>query len=109
MKNFSVLNLMSNTKQALCAYINEQADEIVALRSKVSELSATVEAALNAPNKREFRSNREVVTERRVKRHTYADRNEAVANCKRLVASELNKRYVFSVQGCEVIAKERVL
>lgn len=129
MTNFNITNLMANTKQALCSYINEQAEQIAELRARISALTATVEASKGVASGKtvterakslkeealahiaarkaydaEHNTRRASVAE---KRHTYASHGEACNNCKRLASSDLNRRYMFSVQGNDVVVRVR--
>ena len=101
MTNFNLINLMKNPKQMLVAYIREQ-DRSIAQHAKViGDLKQEIEMlkAKGAATKGQSIPSR---------RHTYADRTEAAANCKRLVSSPLNAKYVFTQQGCDVIVRPRV-
>ena len=101
MTNFNLIDLMKNTKQMLVAYIREQ-DRSIAQHAKViGDLKQEIEMlkAQGAATKGQSIPSR---------RHTYADRAEAAANCKRLASSPLNAKYVFTQQGCDVIVRPRV-
>lgn len=78
-------------------------NELIAINARLSAEIAALRAELSAAKvQRHVEHNVRPQTE-----HEYATREEAIAACKRLAASEHNQRAVFSVVGTKVIARAR--
>ena len=78
-------------------------NELIAINARLSAEVAALRAELSAAKvQQHVERNARPQTE-----HEYATREEAIAACKRLAASEYNKRAVFSVVGAKVIARAR--
>ena len=78
-------------------------NELIAINARLSAEVAALRAELSAAKvQQHVERNARPQTE-----HEYATREEAMAACKRLAASEHNQRAVFSVVGTTVIARAR--
>lgn len=78
-------------------------NELITINARLSAEIAALRAELSAAKvQQHVERNARPQTE-----HEYATREEAVAACKRLAASEYNRRAVFSVVGTKVIARAR--
>lgn len=89
------------TKNELIAINARLSAEVAALRAELSALKvqcATLSEIASDAHNNNVRPQVE---------HEYPSREEAIAACKRLVASEHNQRAVFSVVGTKVIARAR--
>ena len=87
-------------------------NELIAINARLSAEIATLRAELSAAKAQcavlsEIASDAHNSNVRPQTEHEYATREEAIAACKRLVASEYNRRAVFSVVGTKVIARAR--
>ena len=102
------------TKNELIAINARLSAEIAALRVELSAAKAKhealIEEASNMSSTIHHAAQMEQLRTTDVRpqtEHEYPSREEAVAACKRLAASEHNKRAVFSVVGTKVIARAR--
>lgn len=78
-------------------------NELIAINARLSAEIAALRAELSAAKvQRHVESNVRPQIE-----HEYPSPEEALAACRRLAASEYNKRAVFSAVGCKVIARAR--
>lgn len=78
-------------------------NELIAINARLSAEIAQLRAELSAAKvQQHVEHNARPQTE-----HEYPSREEAIAACKRLAASEHNQRAVFSVVGTKVIARAR--
>lgn len=91
------------TKNELIAINARLSAEIAALRAELS--AAKVQRDTNTERSSARRDSASTV--RPQTEHEYPSREEAIAACKRLAASEYNQRAVFSVVGTKVIARAR--
>lgn len=102
------------TKDELIAINARLSAEIAALRAELSaakaqctvlsELASDMSSTIHHAAQMEQLRTTDV---RPQTEHEYPSREEAVAACKRLAASEHNKRAVFSVVGTTIIARAR--
>ena len=87
-------------------------NELIAINARLSAEVAALRAELSAvkvqrDTERSSARRDSASTVRPQTEHEYPSREEAIAACKRLVASEHNQRAVFSVVGTKVIARAR--
>ena len=78
-------------------------NELIAINARLSAEVAALRAELSAVKVQQHVER----SARPQTEHEYPSREEAIAACKRLAASEHNKRAVFSVVGAKVIARAR--
>ena len=80
-------------------------NELIAINARLSAEIAQLRAELSAAKVQQHVAHNNNV--RPQTEHEYPSREEAIAACKRLAASEHNQRAVFSVVGTKVIARAR--
>lgn len=100
-------SLTSMTKAELIAVIASKDAELLSLRTTVSKYGTP--GSRTGEQLRAFLKDAkaEATPSPMTKEHTYESVTEAMTNCKRLAASELNKFWSFTVSGARVICKQR--